>query len=532
MGYLNEFPHTKNWDSDLRQILEMFAECKELPTSFEELKEFVDKYFTNLDVQNEINSKLDAMYHSGELESMLQLLKYKYVTPQMFGGVGDGIADDGESIQKAIDYLVHNNGGTLFFPNGIYKCVNRTFSIDTELISLVGESKSTIYSEGLSNGVFITLLSKLDMNLYSCARTPIRNITIKGSYFTNNPLNSSGVIGLSWGEKGEGSLYTVVPCHASLENVIITKFAIGFLLNTSYKSVAFNLSIIACDIGLWVGTGTNVPWHCHNIYIECCGKAIVHNGGDFSAIHFIGGAIEYNRVNYFGKSKVVFDNVKFEYDMGSCCDNNLNMLTPFEGLNSYSTQLCFNNCHFTVIDNYMTNVTPWIGNPIKSTAFPEYVFKVNASSTSTNCAFVMTNCQYTASAKQKPASGELISCNKGIQLHAFDLQKEYGYVISKDENLLFDNQLNISPNVKTYIPLIGDKSMCMCRLKPDVDCTLMGILARVNADGSLKETIINSFELIAGIDNYAVFPIKKGYEKVRLYFDKVGTLSNSIVNLV
>lgn len=72
MGYLNEFPHAKTWDSDLRQILEMFMECKDLPTLYRELKEFVDNYFTDLDVQNEINSKLDAMYNSGELESMLQ----------------------------------------------------------------------------------------------------------------------------------------------------------------------------------------------------------------------------------------------------------------------------------------------------------------------------------------------------------------------------------------------------------------------------------------------------------------------------
>lgn len=72
MGYLNEFPHVKTWDSDLREILEMFMECKDLPTLYRELKEFVDNYFTDLDVQNEINSKLDAMYNSGELESMLQ----------------------------------------------------------------------------------------------------------------------------------------------------------------------------------------------------------------------------------------------------------------------------------------------------------------------------------------------------------------------------------------------------------------------------------------------------------------------------
>lgn len=40
--------------------------------SYNTLKNFVDNYFENLDVQNEINNKLDAMAESGELNEIMQ----------------------------------------------------------------------------------------------------------------------------------------------------------------------------------------------------------------------------------------------------------------------------------------------------------------------------------------------------------------------------------------------------------------------------------------------------------------------------
>lgn len=43
-----------------------------------------------------------------------------YVTPQMFGAVGDGVADDTEAVQAALD-----NGGHIYFPAGRYKVTQR-----------------------------------------------------------------------------------------------------------------------------------------------------------------------------------------------------------------------------------------------------------------------------------------------------------------------------------------------------------------------------------------------------------------------
>ena len=55
----------------------------ELQEAWIELKEFCDNYFTNLNVQNEINNKLDAMAESGELAEI--------INEQIFGELNDKI---------------------------------------------------------------------------------------------------------------------------------------------------------------------------------------------------------------------------------------------------------------------------------------------------------------------------------------------------------------------------------------------------------------------------------------------------------
>lgn len=96
MGFMHEFPHSRMFDSDLREIIEMYFTVKELPDKWvafeklvsgevedlknfvEDLKNFVNKYFDNLSVQNEINNKLDAMAKDGSLSALIQPLFNAY----------------------------------------------------------------------------------------------------------------------------------------------------------------------------------------------------------------------------------------------------------------------------------------------------------------------------------------------------------------------------------------------------------------------------------------------------------------------
>lgn len=62
VGYLNKVIDTTN---------SIGTQTEELTNAFNELKSYVDNYFTNLDVQQEINNKLDKMAESGELQNII-----------------------------------------------------------------------------------------------------------------------------------------------------------------------------------------------------------------------------------------------------------------------------------------------------------------------------------------------------------------------------------------------------------------------------------------------------------------------------
>lgn len=62
-----------------------------------------------------------------------------FVTPQMFGAVGDGIANDREAIEKAIASL--SPGDVLHFPKGTYRMTGKPVEITKERITFEGEGK-------------------------------------------------------------------------------------------------------------------------------------------------------------------------------------------------------------------------------------------------------------------------------------------------------------------------------------------------------------------------------------------------------
>lgn len=69
-----------------------------------ELKEYVDHYFDTLDIEPYIDAKLEEMLQDGELEALVErIASVDYVTPDMFGAVGDGETDDTAAVQAAFD---------------------------------------------------------------------------------------------------------------------------------------------------------------------------------------------------------------------------------------------------------------------------------------------------------------------------------------------------------------------------------------------------------------------------------------------
>lgn len=90
MSYLHDYPHTSAYDGDLRQILDLYFQIRGIPkqweeyqklmnTKFQDLKDFVENYFDNLDVQQEINNKLDEMLANGYFDEIVR--QFLFETP-------------------------------------------------------------------------------------------------------------------------------------------------------------------------------------------------------------------------------------------------------------------------------------------------------------------------------------------------------------------------------------------------------------------------------------------------------------------
>lgn len=100
---------------------------QELDKKFNTLKEYTENYFTNLNVQNEINNKLDEMAQNGELQEIIgEFLRLNSLL--VFNSVEDLKLSDNlieNSTAKTLGYYSNGDGG-----GGVYKII----SIDNTII--------------------------------------------------------------------------------------------------------------------------------------------------------------------------------------------------------------------------------------------------------------------------------------------------------------------------------------------------------------------------------------------------------------
>ena len=129
-----------------------------LENAFNTLDDYVRNYFANLDVQDEINNKLDAMAEDGSLIALIASY-IPEIYPEMYGAVGDGETDDTTAIQTAI-----NTSHTL---HGKMNFMEKTYLISSPL---------TVYSNLEINGNNATIKTEDAIKMFVTSGASYLNI--------------------------------------------------------------------------------------------------------------------------------------------------------------------------------------------------------------------------------------------------------------------------------------------------------------------------------------------------------------------
>lgn len=87
----------------MENALTLQDDMVELVTAYTKLQNYVNNYFSDLNIQTEINNKLDSMVESGELYGYINKYLNYFVSPVSFGAVGDGVSDDTEAFKEMLE---------------------------------------------------------------------------------------------------------------------------------------------------------------------------------------------------------------------------------------------------------------------------------------------------------------------------------------------------------------------------------------------------------------------------------------------
>lgn len=219
----------------------------------------------------------------------------KYVTPQMYGAIGDGEADDTEALQKCLE-----ENDRVVIPAGTY-LISNTISMTRPNQRLEGNSIGVrmVASADLTSPMLI--MSGENSSQYR-SNQQVSNITLKGN-------------GVCVGIRAD------LNASFSLDRVVVKSCGIGF---ESADALIYNVnecSFASCTKGIVFRTGAkfspanNVKFTSCRIY-ECTQYAIQsEDGGSTHGVVFDGCEIEANNVDSISECSILLQST---FRSGNC----------------------------------------------------------------------------------------------------------------------------------------------------------------------------------------------------------------------
>nr|DAN08037.1 MAG TPA: endopolygalacturonase [Caudoviricetes sp.] len=378
----------------------------QLEQNFITLYNYVKDYFDNLDLQNEINNKIDELITTGEFNSFLSGI----YTPEMFGAKGDGVTDDTEAIQKALafnnvniskNYLItenlvlHSNlkvfgGGTItkksefndsYLNHSIFSCTNSN-NIDINNIVLISNSLA-ISVHGCSNVNITNLIinsEKYSILISDSEKNESNGITISNIKLENDVtiISSDGIhidggcsniyVTNVSGTSGDDfiALNAIEGIRKTIKNVIIDNIKCsGYAgvrlygqLNCVIENVSINNSYINSDNGIrltnivgFVEINLNAPTFKNIVFSNCIVDSSIRN----VFLSYINGSVTFNKCTFVTSvnpnvglfnssinSSLIFDSCVFNTNSTSFIQDCV-VGTPPENCNTY-TNITINSC--------------------------------------------------------------------------------------------------------------------------------------------------------------------------------------------
>lgn len=218
-----------------------------LSNAIEQLQQYVDSYFKNLDVQNEINNKLDQMATDGTLQEIITT----YIQSNV-AWTFDTVADmksatnliSGSYAQTLGYYALNDGGGAIYKISGTGTADEMfTIAVGTLCADLVYANEVETLQLGIKNDGSEDISSKLNAVI---GNTKISKLVFtKGSYTVNDTINIDRKIELDLNgstityTKENDALFDISTTY-KIKPTIKNGYIIGTETNTCFNIVRYN----------------------------------------------------------------------------------------------------------------------------------------------------------------------------------------------------------------------------------------------------------------------------------------------------
>ena len=320
-----------------------------LHDAYTKLQEYVNNYFSSLDVQEEINNKLDELVESGALQQIL--IKNKITTFKTTEEFLNSDFIEGSTIKTLGFYDINDGGGAYFYITSENNGIN--FEKNGLFAKLIYSTDINIKQLGAKNGDDITnILTNLFENIDEDTEIIIEPL----NYYVTDTININKRVIINGMLNTNKNTEQVTPTNFNIENKSNLMPVFNFL---NSNILIKNISIIGnSNSGIKISTIRNTVKNCYFYGLDT-GIEFYKTGNDWIGENLI-------KHNIFSYCVVGIKSTKndygalmdstFLYNIFARCKNSFvfdsTISMEFTGNHDYSENGCnLTNCRNTIITN-------------------------------------------------------------------------------------------------------------------------------------------------------------------------------------